>query len=390
MQYCHQRNSRMKGFFLLFVVFVSFGVASLGFVYTSRGEDVLYANRKIKYLAEILSLEKGILPERDTIMVVPSLKTNKALVFLYNKNKELSHLGVSLFSHETKNMLDNKICNFLERFFLELLLQGDKEGICFKLKEYHSNLWIDGQDYTKSNMWTLTHILNEMEMPVNFGIKHKDGRANAVWTFGTHKLLLDFPLYRELIEGMDKKESDYELYNQIQGAAFKKVVIEKENVDERLLTKKTNDIYVLAGEKYRINELSSDKYYIKKGNDYLPVFHSDYPEFSLNNLFLTYTNGDNVTLKLTHRQYGHFTPEISMPLINFLDFLHKDFTLTCHTGYDKKGKLETIVVMNHNTLDYIHLLRVHVSKDDLFKPNLVLLGDFYSNIPQHYIKTLLK
>lgn len=380
----------MKGFLLLLTILISFCVASLGFVYTSKGE-VLYANRKIKYLAEVLTLEQGILlPEKDTIMVIPSLNTSKAVAFLYNKNKELSHLGVSLFSFETKNMLDNKICNFLERFFLELLLEGDKEGICFKLKEYHANLWIDGQDYTKSNVWTLTDILNKMEMPVNFSMKHKDGRANAVWTFGTHKLLLDFPLYRELIEGTDKKESDYELYNQIQGAAFKKVVIEKENVDERLLTRKTNNVYVLFGEKYRIEELSSDKYYMKKNSEFLPVFHVDYPEYSLNNLFLTYAHGQNVTLKLTHRQYGHFTPEISIPLVNFLDFLREDFILTCHTGYNKKGQLETIVVMNHNTLDFIHLLRVHVSKEDLFKPDLVLQGDFYTNIPQHYIKTLLK
>ena len=379
----------MKGILLLLAILISFCVASLGFVYTSKGE-VLYANQKIKYLAETLSFSQGTIPDRDTIMVIPSLNTDKAVAFHYNVNNELSHLGISLFSNETKNILDSKICDFLERFFLELLLQGDKEGVCFKLKEYHTKLWIDGQDYAKSNMWTLTNILNEMEMPVNFGMKHKDGRANAVWTFGTLKVLLDFPLYRELIEGTDKKESDHELYTQIQGVAFKKVILEDENVEKHLLTKKTNDIYVLSGIKYRINELSSDKYYIKKGNDYLPVFHADYPEYSLNNLFLTYTNGNHVTLKLTHRQYGHFTPEISMPLINFLDFMQKDFTLTCHTGYNKKGQLETILVMNHNTLDYIHLLRVHVRKDDLFKPNLVLQGDFYSNIPQHYIKTLLK
>ena len=64
--------------------------------------------------------------------------------------------------------------------------------------------------------------------------------------------------------------------------------------------------------------------------------------------------------------------------------------LNCHTGYDKRGNLQTLIVMNHKSLNYVHLLRVSVSKEKLFKPGLILEGDFYSNIPQHYIKTLLK
>lgn len=378
----------MKGFVLLLIVFISFCMASLGYGYKAS-EEVLYANQKMRYLSETLSL-KHKMPEKDTVMMVPSLISNKALIFRYNEKKELSHLGISLFSDETKEMLDKKICDFLERILLELLLQKNKDGVCFKLNEYHIKMWINGQDYEKNNLWTLTNILNEMQMPVSFGLRHQEGRANAIWSFGVHKLQLDFPLYRDLIEGTDKKESDYELYNQLQGAAFLKVNLEDEKVDECSLVKNMDGIYVLPGEQYRIKALSSDRYYLKQGNEFKPVFHIDYPVHSLNNLFLTYSCGRDVTLKIMHRQYGHFTPEISIPLVNFLDFLRKDFIITCHTGYNKRKEFETIVVMNHKNLGYIHMLRVRVNKDDLFKPNAILKGDFYSNIPQHYIKTLLK
>jgi hypothetical protein len=36
------------------------------------------------------------------------------------------------------------------------------------------------------------------------------------------------------------------------------------------------------------------------------------------------------------------------------------------------------------------MLRVRIRKEDLFGANPVLKGDFYTNIPQYYIKTLLK
>ena len=364
-----------------------FSFCLFGSVNTFLGNGEKYANRKIKILAEMLPLQK--LPGQDTVMAVPSLIPHKDLIFDYNGKGELEHLGFSLFSQEMKDMLDSKICNFLERVLLELFLEGDREGVCFKLKEYRMQMYMDGQDYAQKNLGSLLDCLKNMQMPVNFIFRHEEKVAYAVWTFGTHSLQLDFPLYRELIEGTDKKESDMELYNRIQGISFMEINYEDEVVDEKLLQKK-NNVYVLPGMKFKIKGLSSDRYYIKRNNKVELIFHPDFPEYSLSNLFLSCTHSKNVTLQLKHRQYGRFIPEISIPLVNFLDFLKDDFTLTCHTGYDKRGDLETIVVMNHKALNYVHMLRVFVSKEQLFQPDLILKGDFYSNIPQHYIKTLLK
>ena len=122
-------------------------------------------------------------PYKDTIFEIPALIKNKSIIFQFNRRKELTHVGISLFTEETKEMLDRNICNFLERFFLELLLQGDKTGICFKLEEYHVQMWLDGQDYAKKNLWTLANFLQIMEMPVNFSMAHNKGFAQAKWTF---------------------------------------------------------------------------------------------------------------------------------------------------------------------------------------------------------------
>lgn len=384
MRFFRPRNDPMKMLLLRFSIFY---FCVFGSFETLSGNEKQYTIRKIRQLAEMLPLQK--MPRKDTIMAVPSLIPNKDLVFDFNSKGELEHLGVSLFSKEMKDMLDSKICNFLERILLELLLQGDREGICFKLKEYRMQMYMDGQDYVQKNLWTFSDWLKNMQMPVSFAFRHEEKRASAVWMFGTHSLQLDFPLYRELIEGTDKKESDMELYNRIQGISFMEIDCEDEVVNEKLLQKK-NNVYVLPGMKFKIKELSSDRYYMKRGNSIELIFHPDFPEYSLSNLFLSCTHGKNVTLQLKHRQYGRFIPEISIPLVNFLDFLKDDFILTCHTGYDKRGDLETVVVMNHRALNYVHLLRVRVDKEKLFQSNLVLKGDFYSNIPQHYIKTLLK
>lgn len=351
-------------------------------------KQVEFANRKLKQLADQLPI--SVFPDRDTIMEVPDVVRGKSLVFVQNEKQVISHIGVSLFSDETKLMLDRGICNFLERYFLELLLQKDKVGVQLKLDEYHVSLMINGQEFEKSSFRSVKEILQIMSMPVNFALRNMGKQAEAVWIFNDYHLHLQFPLYRELIDGTDKKESDEELYNLLQVAVFNSVDLVDERVTRKNLHPKTGDVYVRKGETFLIKPMSSDRYYVEENGVFVPLFRKQYPEYSMNNLFLTYRNGEGKTLQITHRKYGHFTPEISIPLLNFLACFKDDFLIACHTGYNKNGELETMVVFNHKTLNYIHLLRVHASKEQLFSAHPVLKADFYSNIPQHYINSLLK
>ena len=348
-----------------------------------------FASRKIQQLADELPMHS--LPLQDTLIVIPEILPDKALVFAYNDSNELAHIGVSLFTDETKQLLDKKICDFLERYWLELLLQNHVEGVKRKLQEYHVNLLIDGTKFGTVSAQSITQILHNIKMPVCFFLQNHGQRAEAVWSFENHTITLDFPLYRELIDGTDKKEADIELYQQLQQSASHSYQLQEEPVEESELTRKEKDIYVRQGTVFMIPTLSSDRYYTPSSQDsFVPVFQYEYPVYSMNNLFLTYEHGRNTQLLLTHRQYGHFTPEISLPLLDFLIQFKDDFEPACHTALTAKGELETIVVFFHKTLNYIHLLKVRISRKDLFSPHPVLKADFYSNIPQHYINSLLR
>lgn len=373
---------------ILIILFATSLFSSLRLYGACPEEQVEFANRKLKQLAEQLPI--SALPDRDTIIEVPQVIKGKSLVFVLNEKKVVSHIGVSLFSDETKQMLDRGICNFLERYFLELLLQKDKTGVKLKLDEYRVSLKVNGQEFGEGHFHSVAEVLQIMNMPVNFALRHMDKQAEAVWTFSNYHLHMRFPLYRELIDGTDKKESDEELYNLLQVAVFNPVKLVDGQITRESLQRETGDVYIRKGETFLIKSMSSDRYYMEENGKFVPLFRKQYPEYSMNNLFLTYRNGDGKTLQITHRKYGHFTPEISISLLNFLACFKDDFQTACHTGYNKNGELETMVVFNHKTLNYIHLLRVHVAKEQLFSEHPILKADFYSNIPQHYINSLLK
>lgn len=372
---------------ILLGTFVAIILILLSSASIMKEEHRAFASRRLEDMAKRLPLRD--IPSVDTIMEVPEFIKGKAIVFNSNNNKVV-HMGLSMFSRETKEMIGTDICNFLERYFLELLLLRDKTSIIRKLTEDHIELLLNGQKFGAENFSSLQEVMQNICMPVNFSLFHKDQHAEAVWmSVGMH-LQMKFPLYRELIDGMDKKESDEGVYNLLRVAVCDSIYDADDDVSYENLVHKTGNVYVYKGETFMIKSLTSDRYYMEENGKYHLIFTPMYPEYSMNNLFLSYQNGAGKILQITHRQYGYFTPEFTIPLNNFLACFKNDFLVACHTGYNKQNELETIVVFKHKILNYIHLLRVHVNKEKLFINSPVLKADFYSNIPQHYISSLLK
>lgn len=350
--------------------------------------DIEYSSRKIKQLVEALHLDN--LPEKDSLIMVPRILRGKPITIQYDEYGFLCHAGISMFSFETKRITGQQFCDFIERFLLELCEQQESEGVKSKLVEYAVTLNLDGIDYGNGTFRSLRKVLEEIDMPTSFSLYLEDNQGRGVWQYGIHTLTLSFPLYRELIEGTDKKESDELLYIKMAESKTASMFDDETLTSGDGLKHYVKDIYVKTGERYQLQVLSSDVYYRKQGDSYIPLFAKDHPILSLNNLFLIHSNGKNVKMKITHRQYGHFTPEVTIPLHVFMDVFSDDFTCFAHTGELKDGTLESVVVFNHKTLNFIHMLRVKTTANDVFMPKPVLKADFITNIPQNYLNTLLK
>ena len=374
---------------VLILIFFIFSFVNTFSFDSKKHESLKFTTRNLESIAGNLKLDCEF-PRSDTIIVSPNILKNKGIVFRFNKNGDVNHIGVSLFSEETKQLMDIGICNFLERLLLQLVLINDNDDVERKLNEFKILMYVNGKQFSKKTNYSISDYIESMDMPVNFSLKCEEKTANAVWIYNSNTFNICFPLYRELIDGSDKKESDEILYNDLYNARLESIKPIDDEVSLENLEEFKDGIYVRKGTVFLIPDLTSNVYYVEKGKSFEPLYSLEYPEISMNNLFLTDIHGEGKILALTHRSYGYFTPELTMPLLNFLNFFKDDFETLCHTRYNKKGNLETIIVLNHKKLNYIHLLRVVSDKESLFSSNTVFKADFYSNIPQHYIKTLLK
>lgn len=346
-----------------------------------------YESRKIARMGSLFP--KSSLPEKDSIFNCPQIIQEKSLIINYNRKHEIKHLGISLFSQETKEIINLPVCNFIERMMLELVLQQSAKDIETKLQQSRVNLRKNGVEFNHGYFTSLNSTLDNMQNPVQFSIR-KDSCYKVYWEYGENEVLnMSFPVSRELIFGTDKNESD-----QITGDLFTETgcytAIEKnmEITASDLQLQNNSDLYIRKGDEYLTSKINSDTYYQRSDSRFQLVFNSDYPAESLANLITT-KQGNSLVLKITHRIYGGFTPEFSIPLNRFLCLFNSGYSTYCIFNRQDLDKVQVSVVLHNNDFGYIHLLRIKTTPQQLFMDYGALTADFYTNIPQHNLKNLL-
>lgn len=346
-----------------------------------------YASRKLVEIGGLLP--KSCLPEKDSIFNCHQIIQEKSLIINYNNKHEIKHLGISLFSPETKEIINLPVCNFIERMMLELALQKSTKDVEARLQQNRINLRKNGVEFNRGYFTSLNSTLDDMQNPVKFSI-HKDSCYTVYWKYGSNDLLsMSFPVSRELIFGTDKKESDQiteESFLQNDCYAASEEILTVNASD--LLQQDNSDLYVRKGSIYLTNKINSDTYYQRSGSKYQLVFNPEYPAESLANI-LTTKQGKSLVLKITHRMYGGFTPEFNIPLSRFLCLFNTGFSTYCIFNRQDLNKVQVSAVLHNNDFGYIHLLRIKTTARQLFMDNDTLTANFYTNIPQHNLKNLL-
>jgi hypothetical protein len=350
-----------------------------------------YSSLKLAETGENIS---GIcLPAKDSIFDCPAIIKGKSLVVKYNNKNEISHLGLSLFSHEMKEMLNAPVCNFIERFLLELIQTKTTAGMTDKLRE--NSVVLEEKTLTgikDLSLATLTNILNRMQPSIHFTLHQTDDQYTAVWKFDEYETFtMTFPVSRELIFGTNKKESDEAIGESLPASYCNEAQKSKIEftADEMSVNHYNNRIFERKGDFFILPKLNSDIYCFKNSESkFYPVYDADYPAISLKNLFLLPQMNTGLQLYIKHRQYSNFTPEFKMKLNDFVCFFKPESNIYCHVETVGQDILKVYVIIHNKNFNYAHMLSIETTVDAVFKDSGTLHAEFYSNIPQHNIKNL--
>lgn len=353
-----------------------------------------YSSVKLSEIGE--ELPAKCLPPTDSIFNCRQIITGKSLAVKYNGKKEVEHLGVSLFSPEMKEVINLPVCNFIERFLLELILQKTTVAIAQRLDEYGVGIEeknVRGRKEIRS-VQNISAVLNKMQGQVKFALQQEGTSYSAIWDLPNNETFtMTFPASRELIFGTNKKESDRRLGELLTENHCSKIKQEIRRITPDDVTPSSFDSAVFEhhGSFFMMPQLNSDKYYYRgMDKNFYPLNAANYPALSLHNLLLIPQPNTTLRLHLTHRQYGNFTPEFDMKLCDFICFFQSGFDSYCHVENPEPGALQATIILHSKAFNYIHLLNITTNISAVFQENGILYAELYSNIPQHNIENLFQ
>jgi len=344
------------------------------------------------YAQEILLLQK----------MQEALKAQKsfALPLHEERNKEgvLTHLGVALFAPDYQQAIDPHLWRGAERMLLEIALQPDDNQRRIWLKERNTSLWREGAAFGKGSFTRFESALPILKQVKTLKLNEEPDRYRLILYGGPDSTLLrlSFPKERELIFGTDKKEEDEILAEYLSHYSAPLLPKPALPAREELLPTDLAQIWHTAGEALFIDSLRTDGYYTWSNAD--PVVRvldsAQYPRESLTNLMLGLLKHSELTVSITHRQYGNSVKEWDTTWETLHSALcNNERTKAYAAVHYRKGQenLTGVLVLQNTAFNYTHMLLLSVPEVVIgsHEPTTVS-AMLFTNIPQHNVISLFE
>jgi len=310
---------------------------------------------------------------------------------VYDMEGIITHLGIAVFSKEEQDAIGINLCDFQERYLLEVLLQsGNEKATAFLMQNKTAINTCGIAIGTQFKQQYLEEAIRRIiDGKPYYTLAHENYTWEVLWKGEMFCLGFKFPSDIQLILGMDKKEIGLFFERQLRQYQHKAFESTPLILDVENLTTLRKDMFILPGSTFFIREMRSDIYLQKDSiSGYKIVFDAKYPDESVANLFV-YPNqrAEKLEINILHKGYDD-TPVFTENLYHLLSFLNKDCETYLGIEHLSLEKLEFTVIFRNKNYTFYHLLYVETNLDAVFTGNKPLKGTLYTYIPNQNIKNL--
>lgn len=308
-------------------------------------------------LLQILAEKTGLCPQLDT------LGTGEYYSFATFKSHPVTamvaegrviHLGCTIFTPMQREGIGRDVCNFLERYCLELIVPAKPD---FSAKQ---RMQLDGVRVLKGSLdpTKLQALCNDTTIFINL---QTTPRGYAIgWHHAEDWIeLISFPMEYDLLFGTDMDERERRLPEEICREANEQ--LSDTLPDKQTLVKAWQDnYYTLQAGTYLLPSMKADRYFeIDKDGQLRPIYNKVFPIESLANLFTSNLIDHDFTIDMHLRKYGLKTDTVSVPLKKWIDYCRKT---GCKPFFgiinldEEKASCE--LIMQNASLGYNHIMRI--------------------------------
>lgn len=292
------------------------------------------------------------------------------------KDNQLTSLRVPMFNDSVRKNMNNNVLNYIEEAYAYYLLNINDD----KYKEFHfiKGSWANLNSINKEASFTLTN--------------NNSQTYTATWNKKDSIIILTFPIRYDNINKGTRSEIENRYIDRLKHFIVKEPRhIPHANISE--LKQIEDSIYVLPGNSYIINSVSSDSYFMinKNTNQAKYIMDANNPIRTIANMIVIGNGfGGNLELKISKHEYGK-SEVINIPLETFIQY---NLANGCEIfwGLDNidanilKG---TIFCYNFNE-GYDHIIRVEVNTSQLGSNKLTIKGYASLFVPTDNIQNLFQ
>lgn len=324
----------------------------------------------ITYRSELLSelAEKNVSAQKEL--------GRMDIITEYDAMGRVSNIGLDIFDLEVSELLPEDVCEFISRYFLELLC-WDKTSMQQKIKD-DDVIFLTGipEDALKLNSG-MSFSLDRIE----------DKRYVATWKDDEKTVLsFSFPIQYELILGMPQVEIEQKLLDDLNG--FDAVPsIDTDFPETEMMG---NGLFrSIPATHFFAKELTDCKYYLDSMDGSIePVFDDAHIAESAANLFQNIIERD-YTLSIRQSLYGFEKKDFDISLSQWLAYCKKNH-LKSYFAVEKEDEksILALIICESRDLAFNHMLSVAIPKTFIKDSDIILKAKLNAYIPTHNISEL--
>lgn len=317
--------------------------------------------------------------------------SNTVMFYTEARDGVTEQLGARLFPDEIRSntLYDPVIIGFIERLWVELLLRKTTESQISLLKEYGVRIVLGGYPLGSGNFSRLSQALDVINSMNSFSTNIGGTELDVqIRTATGNTLHIYIPASRDLLFQYDKKEHEERLVKELFNS--RKPYRQVDRVINMLPY--DDNIWVSGGLCYMIDSLRNDVFLTRSGQ---AVWDSkSYPVETMRNILMSAVvpvrlNG--MTLEITPHTYNRDIPKFRIPMSQFLGYIqNQGFEFYTGDAGRNGDRYQCLLVMYNTIYNYLHMLSVSFTPDQLDAGQTVIKADLSTFIPQHNIKNLFQ
>lgn len=338
----------------LIAIFIWFGVSLNAMAGNGYSTDLL------ERMATAMNITARLDTLSDGIYYRHLIYNNRNITVIVS-NHEISHIGYAVFTPSVREALNSPVCNFLERYALEISLPLKRErSVTRQLDE-------DGVFFRNGDFSFFKQLENDTTY--NVSVDNLNGKRYSVsWSKeGKDAFSVNFPVEHDLLVGTEMIENERRIMQDIPKQSKK--VRSFQLADSSLLKMNAwqNKYYVIPGDYYYAKQLNSNLYFENSGKKgYCLFYNANFVQESLTNMMTTGAIENDYDLQIRLVKYGFVQDTIVVKLNQWINYC-VDKGCFGYFGVNsiEKGVADCVLVMKNPNMGYIHSMRLSMDVSTL-------------------------